>query len=90
MTHAIDDDLSHPDVVVEQTEPAESDTNRLAENQLSGVSDNEVQWQNDPSNPGTLESVKSEEKVITLVKKVPVPIPVTKHGVYDLSVNKNV
>lgn len=63
-------------VVSEQTDPSAANTfitNQLTEN-------NDGQYS--PQDHGPSESGKTEEKVVTFVKKVPVPYPVTKHGVY--------
>lgn len=68
MTHAVEDDLSHSEVVADQSVPAGIDAaasdNGLYENQFT---DN-GQWQGD--NPAPSESEKNEEKVVTHVKKV--------------------
>lgn len=68
MTHAVEDDLSHPEATADQTpqivpEAAATD-NGLYEHHLT---DNE-QYQSD--NPGPSESEKHEEKVVTVIKKV--------------------
>lgn len=67
LTHAIDE-LPQTGVVAEQTESAASNTaidNELTENRSI---DNNEHW--NAEDPGTLESGKTEEKVITSVKKV--------------------
>lgn len=102
MTRA-SDELPQTGVVAEQTDPAASNT--FIDNQLT--ENNDGQWS--PQDAGQAESGKTEEKVVTLVKKVkdskktigkvkikslisavlwiiqvPVPYPVTKHGVYQV------
>lgn len=62
-------------VVSEQTDPSAANT--FITNQLTDNNDGQYS----PQDPGPAESGK-EEKVVTFVKKVPVPYPVTKHGVY--------
>ncbi|XP_055305686.1 zinc finger protein 512B-like [Sitodiplosis mosellana] len=73
MTHAIEDLPTNPDV--SQTFPIPIET---ADN---GLSDGE-QWGNE--SPGPLSSEKTEEKLITMIKKVPVPIAITKHVPYKI------
>lgn len=72
MTHAIENDLSHPVVAADQTAQNVPDAaatvnglNGLFANQLT---ENDDQFQND--NPQAAETEKTEEKVVTLVKKV--------------------
>lgn len=67
MTRA-NDELSQTGVVAEQQDPSASNTaieNQLTENQLT---DNNEQWSQQDVGPA--ESAKTEEKIVTFVKKV--------------------